>query len=639
MSRLLQVLPRVLGLLVFLLVAFVLFLQIFLNIWLPVLANQRPERFEMGYSLAWMVKPGEIHVRNLEIRQQGLKDQWLLTVDRATVSLDASDLREHRIHIVGALASGATYRWRARLDALAVPLVEPLVELPDGLPIQVPEDATPPIRGLNNPPEPTPESLYRKANPWRVELEDVHIDGIREIWLDDYRFDGDASVSGSLTLEAHEWLEAESVALTISDGRLSRGESTILTGVKAEVGFQFVGTNPEAMAGRSPFSAMSAEVGLTATVPDLTFLDFYLRAAPWLDLRGGLGSLSAGLRVEEGVFMEGSTVSAEVSNIVAGFLSHSIVGDGELHLAVGEVDGQARTTVEVDFLDYSIRRDGDPDPHVRGRGFRLVGTTPDVAVDRPFTSMDLVLTLPEAEIPDVRMYNVYLPQQIGLVLQSGAGTIEGDLRVSTEQGDCSGEVLLNGREVRARLDDLSLGGQVKVHGVIQQGNLKTGEYDISGSSLDLRGIRVRSASSNRDGKDDSDGWWAAVKLPRGAVAVGAPTFLTGTVDLACRDTVPFITIFAERNKLPGWVRGLLNAQPVRGSARIRLADDSFRVSGFELFAGKFEVLLELQRRRQTAGKLFARHGKLSIAVSMGDSKTRVHLFKAKKWYDAEPDPR
>ena len=181
----------------------------------------------------------------------------------------------------------------------------------------------------------------------------------------------------------------------------------------------------------------------------------------------------------------------------------------------------------------------------------MTATTPDVALDRPFTSLDVRLDLPEAVIPDVGVYNMYVPRGTGLTLKTGAGTVSGHLEVSTLQGDCQGELAIDGHGVQASLDDLTLGGDVAVRAVVPSGNVATGVYDISGSSFDLHNVRVIAGRSSREGKDDSRGWWAELRVPKGSVAVGAPTFLYGSLTVKARDTIPFITIFSAKETLPG----------------------------------------------------------------------------------------
>lgn len=636
-------------------------LLVFLNITLPILVNRQPERIRMAYDVAWVNTSGQVTVRNLEIRQQSPNDQWLLHVDDATGMVKLHDLLDHTIHITTADAHGASFRWRARADvpkrvpdpSVSVEAIAPAANVAGAQPVvsggvepafQVVPDApvadwTAPIPGFTNPPDPSPETIYRDATPWRVELEGLHVDGVRELWVGDYQYAGDASVSGALTLEAHKWLEVQALQLQLNGGAVTRGGEPMLRQLDGEVSVDLVGTNPEALEGRDLFGQISAKATLSADVANLAFLDFYLQSAPWLHLSGGVGKLVVDVAVQDGAFQDGSTVAADVQDIAARFLSYSVVGDGKVRLGVDSKGDVAQTALTVDFLDFAIDHDGDAEPHVKGQGFRVSATTADRALDRPFTTLDVALDLPDSQIPDVAVYDAYLPDGLGLRLLAGTGTVSGHLEASTGDKRCHGAIDLHAQGVRATLDDLTLSGDIAVHAVVPTGNLETGAYDISGTSLDLRQVRVISGGSTRDGKDDSTAWWASIKLPKGGVATGAPIFLDGNLDVKFRDTVPFITVFSDKQPLPGWIRGLLGVKPVSGSARIRMGDEVLRVSNFQLFAGQLEVLLELRRRKEMVGKLYARFGTLSLGMALAAGKqNEFQFFNAKDWYDAQPKP-
>ena len=55
-----------------------------LNLALPPLINRRPERIRVVFDSAWMVIPGRVHVSGLQVRGQGVADQWLITAEDVT---------------------------------------------------------------------------------------------------------------------------------------------------------------------------------------------------------------------------------------------------------------------------------------------------------------------------------------------------------------------------------------------------------------------------------------------------------------------------------------------------------------------------------------------------------------------------
>lgn len=653
---------RIGGILLTLPVALLLGVNTFINLWLPVILNVQPEQVRITYDVAWMIVPFDVEVRQLQIRSQSPYDQLIVEVDRATATIDLAALFDRTFSAHAIEAHGAAFRYRVRADAPVVvdpgaPIaVAPDVVLPAVAAIRLPavEPApvpaveppgaprTPPIEGLENPPVPRPEDIYPPpGDVWTIVLADVAVEGVREVWMEDYHFVGNARIaSKEFRLQPTLYVSTKDTVLDIEDGQILTGADPLLIGLHGKVAVGLDGLRPKEHHGRTVFGFLSARVALDATVKDLAFLDYYLRKAPWLGIRGGAGALHIDVKLENGAFQTGSLLTAGVKDIASKFLSYSVMGDGGVRFEVTmKADGKPQSLLAVDFDDFAINRDGDATPHVEGKGFRLTARTDDVALDAPFTALDVVLEIPPSEVRNVGVYNAYLPRDIGLSLQSGTGSVRGRLEVSTVDNIGRGELFLSGKKLRATLDDLALTGDVALHAVVPEGRLNDGRYDISGSRLELRNIGITDGKRLRNGKDRSKGWWATLSLPRGYAANGAAVFLDASLKVKLRDTVPFITIFAQKQAVPGIIRGLLDIENVSGEARIRLGDTVLHVPQFDVRGGKnFALSMQLRRKQlDYYGKLYARYGMLSLGMQLIGKRSKVHLIGAKEWYDAQPD--
>ncbi|MDP2315259.1 MAG: hypothetical protein Q8P41_20340 [Pseudomonadota bacterium] len=652
---------RIVGLALVLPLVVLLGLNVFVNLWLPVLLNLQPERVRITYDVAWMLIPGQVEVRQLRIRSQSPRDQLVIDADRASATVDLPLLVDRTFRAHTLRAQGVSFRFRVRTDAPQVPAgppvaaiglpgVEelklpapppPLVVAPPPLVVAPVAPRTPPIEGLLNPPVPAPEAIYPPPPGfWTVVLEDVVVEDLREIWLEDYHYVGDARVTAAeFVLQPTVHVSTKDAVLEFADGQVLLGEDAMLVGLHGKVDVRLDELRIADNVGRSVLGFLSVHAALDATVKNLDFLDFYLRKAPWFDLSGGAGDLHVDVKMDRGRFLEGSLLTARVDDIASRFLSYSIVGDGGVRFEVAAgADGAPESRLAVDFGDYAITRDGDATPHVEGTGFRVSARTADVAMDAPFTALTVVLELPDSEIRDVGVYNAFLPRGIGLALQDGRGRVRGRLEVSTVGNVGHGELFVTGTRIRASLDELTLLGDVALHAVIPEGRVGEGWYDISGSRLDLRNVSITSSSNLRGGKDVSRSWWAAVSLPRGHAAAGAAVFLDANLAVKFRDSVPFITIFSEKHPLPGWARGLLAIDDVSGEARIRLGDDVLHLPSFEVRGAKgFALSLELRRKQLLFfGKLYAQYGNLSLGMQILGAENKVQLFNAREWYDQQP---
>ncbi len=654
--RWLGAIARFVGLLLAFPVAVLLGVNTFINLWLPVVLNQQPERVRITYDVAWMFVPFEVEVRQLQIRSQSPRDQLIIEVDRATATIDVATLLDRTFSAHTIEAHGASFRYRIRADApppitppepgVALPVAA--VVLPAVTPAVVePEPATatprtPPIAGLENPPVPRPEDLYPPPGDfWTILLADVVVDGVREIWMEDYRFIGNARVtSKELRLQPTLYVSVKDTVLDIREGQVLTGEDPLLINLHGTVSVGLDGLRPKEHPGRTVFGFLSTRATLDADVKNLAFLDYYLRKAPWLRIGGGEGGLHIDVKLENGAFQEGSVLTAAVKDIAARFLSYSIVGDGAVRLEVAKQEGGApESRLAVDFGDFAISRDGDATPHVQGKGFHVAARTDDVALDAPFTALDVVLVIPPSQARDVAVFNAYLPTDIGLALKGGTGAVRGRFEVSTVDNVGRGELFLTGKNLRATLDDLTIIGDLKLHANVPEGRLDDGRYDISGSSLELSNVDITDEKLRRNGKDGSKGWWATIRLPRGYAASGAAVFLDASLVMRLRDTVPFITIFSQKQPLPGFVRGMLDIEDVSGEARIRLGDTVLHLPTFDVRGDKnFAVSMQLRRKElEYFGKLYARYGVLSLGMELDGAESRIHLGNPRKWYDRQPD--
>lgn len=599
--------------------------NVFINTGLHLLVNPQPERALITWRAAYSIWPGEVHAWGLGVRVQDAQTQWELTSEQVSGVIDLPALLEHRFAASALRGDGATFRMRMRVE----------VPPPSGVSI-----ATPAITGLENPPSPSPEAAYGPPGRlFRIELDDVVVAHLREIWVEDYRFVGDSRLSGELDLLGGEWFGLPQATLEVASGDVTLASAPIASAVRGRIDAAVSGGNPADLPGLELLSAITARARLDADVEDLRFLSFYLRKAPWLTISGGKGPLSLDVSIDQGRFLDGSRLAVDARNLVARFLSYAVSGDGKVRVDVAGGTGASEGKLGVDFFDYSISKWGDDVSHVRGTGLRVTARTSSLTLSEPFESLSVTLDIPDSTIPDASVYNVYLPNDLGFSLLGGAGRAHGHLEASTEDGLARGDLYLEASSVRGRMGDVGLAGNVSVHAHLAEGNLETGTYDISGSRLKLRSVAVVDRAEERKGRDDSRGWWADISLPKGRAIVGAPVFLDAHLGLSCRDSVPFVTIFSQMEPLPGWARGLLHVKRMSGEAHVLLGDDTLFVPAFTLRGGQTELRMRLRRKRlEYFGNLYARFGILSLGLELEGPKSEVHLFGALPWYQAQPAP-
>jgi hypothetical protein len=602
-------------------------INLFINLGLPAVISYQPERLRVTYSWARMGMPGEVEVHDLRIVAQGPLDQWALEVDRATAVIDLLPLLDRTFSAHQIRGTGGTLRYRVRIPSADRP--------PPGAPA---DDINPPIPELQNPPSPAPEELYAPPNnPWHVALTDVTLDGLREVWFGSVRYEGNSSVSGELAYTLLEHLGVRQAVLKMTDGAITVGGGEMLHGVHGRLDLAIEGMNPAVNAGIEAFGFITAKVSMAGKVQDLRFLDFYLGEVPWVQLTGGEGDLEVEALLDHGRFADGTSLTANVRAVEGHWFDYVARGDALLRLLVSSPAAIPETRITVDFADYAITRDGQTSALVEGEGFRVAARSPDVRLDRPFTKMAFDLDLPEARIPDVAVYNTYLPANLGMKIRGGTGRVRGNVKVSTSERIVSGGLVLTGSNVALSLGQLAVRAQVVLDARLRSGDLDAGVYDMAGTHLTLRGVRLVDAAHDSDDKDDSKAWWADLTLDSARVHAAAREFLVADLRVKMRDTIPIITVVSAQKRIPRWIRGILAIKKVSGTARVRIGDDTLVVPSFKVRAGPFGVKLQARLdHRGTRAHMLLDYGILGLGVDIEGAKTKLHIFSPRRWYASQP---
>ena len=371
----------------------------FANLVLPGLLSRRPDRLQVGWSWVWMWVPGRVvALDGLSVRGQGPNARWVLTADHATGEVDLRALWDRRFRVSDLRADGVSVRYRRRSAELSAEA----------------ESRAPPIDGFEGLVETGPV-----GPPWTVSLGLAAL-GLGELWLDDYRFVGAAPISGEATLGSA--LDAD-LRVGFDAGRVTWGDTTVMTEVRGPAHLTVVDLPRGEPIARPLVRARERhhrgrgrhrEPRIPGAIP---------RSGPWLSLVG-TGHLRTDLALDAGTFRTGSVLDAVTRDLDVRFLSYDIVGDGVVHLQAVETDGRPESHLSVAFGAYTIGEAGRP-PLVEGEGFSVTGSSPDVSIAVPFTTLDLVLDLPSSRVPNLPLYNDFFPTGVGFALTGGRGRCGG----------------------------------------------------------------------------------------------------------------------------------------------------------------------------------------------------------------------
>ncbi|KAF1717074.1 hypothetical protein CSC74_09465 [Pseudoxanthomonas yeongjuensis] len=366
----------------------------------------------------------------------------------------------------------------------------------------------------------------------------------------------------------------------------------------------------------------------------LRWLGRFFTKAPWLTLDGA-GDVTADVQVANGKVAAGSKFSVPEVAVVAEVMSNRIEGRGR---ADGRFDAGANggllPTLNIVLSHFNVAaNDNLHAPYVQGNDLHLdVAAGEDLAALRD--SLRAHLTFRGARIPDLRIYNRYLPSQ-HLRFEGGSGVLSGDLHLDA-QGDIGrGWIRVNGRKARMRVAGMTLRGDIDINTRLRRADLANRNFAVDGSSIALDNI-----SFSEPGGETRGGWWARIDLPRARMDWDKPLDIGGTASVRMKDVGFLLSLFSRQKEYPKWVFKLIDAGQAQVQGRVQWQRDTLVLDRITANNDRFDLQARLRLRGQRRdGSLYAKWGVLSMAVQAEGPKNRFHLLRARQWYDAQPELR
>lgn len=603
--------------------------------------NRRPESMLIRWRSARTFRPGVVHVEGFEIRGQTRTIQWWAAADRGRLAIDLWSLADRYFAAHDIEGEGVSFRLRRRTDARPRWRTDPAL--------------APPIPGLANPPSRPPERVYprrpRRRPPWRVDLGGMDLRATREIWIEEFRFRGDAHAVGGFELTVRERVEVLPARFEIRSGELLRGRTRALAGLAGEITGKMEPFDPRRFRGRKAFRFASGRVRLQGRTGDLQVVEQMLRRTP-LELAGGAGPVQADVRLERGRFLPGSRMEARPKQVRVGFLDYQAAGSGQVVWEILARQGSAgegsadegsadkkdaertgRLTARLDR--FVLQRRGYSRPHVRGRGLTVSTSTPEPVFERLFFPVSLAIDMPEAEVPDLTFYNAYLPQRAGLALRSGSGRVSGRFRAASPDWVGSGQLALAARGVVADFRDARLYGDFTLDTRLTRADLKAQDFHLDGSDFEITGVSVAERGKDRP---VPPGWWLRGHVDRGRLRPGRPVYLEAGMEATMRDPRPIVSLFAPDGRAVGWIERMVEVRGVGATADVRLGDDLVEVNRLAAVGqGENGRDLEIQGRLRIRagsprGALYARWGRLDVGLAVEGQQRDWKVLRPRKWF-------
>ena len=178
--------------------------------------------------------------------------------------------------------------------------------------------------------------------------------------------------------------------------------------------------------------------------------------------------------------------------------------------------------------------------------------------------------------------------------------------------------------------DLGVAGDVKLHTIIKSGDLDAKRFDVTGSSLELRNVRI---TKPRGGVESED-WWATFATEAARVDMNEPIEAEMAVRGRMRDAKPFLTALASQRKLLFWIDELIGVKDVEGRAVIDVDGHSLAARDVDITGRRLEIEGDVRIiGKEREGLLFIEYGPFSTALEMAGQEREWKLFHARRWFE------
>ncbi len=342
----------------------------------------------------------------------------------------------------------------------------------------------------------------------------------------------------------------------------------------------------------------------------------------------GHGDLQATLLLKSGWPAAGTRLELLQNELAVKVLDYVAEGKGSVKLNLEEGGQRPDAHVEVLLENAFFKRQHEDKVFIEGVDLQLQALVKDMTFNGPGEDLTLHLRIPAAKVTDMRVYNLYLPENSPLQFLGGEADLVADIELQPHSA--RGYVTLKTDKLRSRLDEQEVSGDVTANINIAGGTPKNMDFDISGSTLLLDNIRV---IGNQEKLEESD-WHARVSFIRANTVWKKPVLLKAEADIEMQDSTPIVAMLSNHRNKNGWIEKMLTVGKIEGEAHVDMQKNQilfpYAFAGSdEIDVGARGVITEQTRD----GVIFARYRKLKGLLKIRDGKRSFDVIKAQQKFD------
>ncbi len=586
--------------------------------------NKRPEKLQVEWDSARTLIPGIINLEGLSIRGQSKKQQWYveLAEGRVHISLLAFAWKTFKTHSFD--GTGLDFRLRQR-------------HLPGDPPLKTAEFA-PEIPGLavDGPPLPPKTKKKRNKKPWTIVLDDVHIDGVEQLWILALRLTAQGSIDADMSIELGGGaLSMKRVRMNLTDAELIAMGNSLMQEMQLGIDARMEPFLPKEAKGFDVLKSLSGTVSLSGRSRGAGLINSLLANIEAVEVGSPGGQVDSVLQIEQGVLAPGTEMSFVSEGGWVDIMDWRATGLLELESIVETREGEVASSVGLTLSDVALTDRQGTEPLLAGANLELnadagqldiSGGAQGLASALEAVSLDLT----NAYVADITRFPI--PAVEDFTLDSGEILVETHAVLTRENG---GEASLDvhGAGIDASYGEVAIKGDLSLDLNVTTDDVRDRRFDFTDSGLKIDMVTIE------DGKKTDKNWYFHLDMTEGWLHLKDPREIVFSAEIKMKDTRPLIAILGQEKKIFNKLKGILNFKDVEAEADVEIAANSMEIENFDIDSEGLKLKANLRvQEKKSVGILYTKFHGISIALDLRGEKKDLIWRKPLKWYEEQAVP-
>ena len=379
--------------------------------------------------------------------------------------------------------------------------------------------------------------------------------------------------------------------------------------------------------GFGPLLAVADEnLKVSGSISDLRWLNLLLNNPHGLAISGS-GAIDSNVIVSSGWLQKGTRLTVAPKALGVAVLDYRAEGSGGVDMQVIKGGEFPDISLGIDVHDAQFGHKDDTEEFIENVDMSLRAVAYGFKLQDPNPRFELAMKIPTARIKDMSVYNQYLPKSSPIRILGGEADLELDIQLKPY--DASGFIRLKTDGMTGLLDEQKISGNLSVDISLAGGIPANMDFDISGSSIVLDGVRVTGSEKNFRDED----WSVELDLTRARAVWKKPVQLDLDADLSMTDSMPMVSILANQRGEQDWLTQAMTVDDVQGTASLIIADDIIQIPHAFLSSDKIDVGAKAVIHEDArTGMVYVRYGILKALLETRDGKRNLDVINTEEQF-------